>query len=353
VDENEQNWLVAVSSTSDPTGTWNPYRVSMTNVTNRCGDYPELGSSHYFTIMTIVVFDNSNCEASTTIVDSEVVAIDTSSMLAGNPAPGSTMWTGVHDPGDSLATQISPAVQYYLRGGGQYDDAILVDSYAGGGSHVTVWRIDAQRQQLYGTRISTPRYRAPVDVAQPSDSGGFNLDPGDSRITSSMLNTYGLYAAIDTRLTSSADHKAHDGVLALRIDADRGEEGVTSAVNITDAPNDLINPSYAGDASGDGELTMAEGGANTHIADLAVGLNYNGVFSRYRTVLSNSDVSLTSDCSNQRDATTCRFGDYTSIYPDPGGSNVFWTFDEYFGNVDNHGTTPGWKTRIGEYLHDS
>jgi len=73
---------VAVSTTSDATGTWNRYQFNLIPFGNNFYDYPKLGSWPDAYYMAMNVFNS----AGTAYLGTEPFAFDRTNMLAGNPA---------------------------------------------------------------------------------------------------------------------------------------------------------------------------------------------------------------------------------------------------------------------------
>ncbi len=182
--------LVAVSQTSDPTGSWNLYKFDATidgttSTTNWC-DYPGLGYDDEAIYLTGNMYSSTN-----SFRYAKVRILDKARMYAGQSVTWFDFWNMTNSNNSTVFT-IKPA-QSFGQPGGEY----LLNTNAFSANWVTLWKITSPLAttptMTRQATLSVGSYSAPP---QPTQSGGCNtLDAGDCRTEDVVWRDSVLYTA--------------------------------------------------------------------------------------------------------------------------------------------------------------
>ncbi|HEV2352564.1 MAG TPA: choice-of-anchor D domain-containing protein [Terriglobia bacterium] len=174
--------LLAVSATSDPTGTWHKFAINSMgrtsdNKENTFPDFPGLGLSSSAVYITTNQFSLTQACLSTDtegcyFSDAWIKVIGLPELLAGNPALNITAFTNVQTADAFAAFAIQPALTY-----GSSSDEFLVaarfDNYTG--TALNLFAIPTSGTPTLSTAdVAVPAYQYPSDALQ---SGGDNAIP--------------------------------------------------------------------------------------------------------------------------------------------------------------------------------
>jgi len=333
---NTNNFLLAVSATADPTGTWKAVAIPTDPGGNNFADFPTLGLDAQGVYLSGDMFDPSSNPVSSTLV-----SLPKAALLATTPSiSGLTRFTNLSYTVRGQLLQ--PVV--CLDGSGQGNvlstGGVGVDFNGNIITNFALVTFQVQNATKPGqgtlsaaTRISVTPYTAPLDPPQPD--GSINLDNGDARISAKVCEVGGvLYAVHNTQVGDRA---------ALRwYRIDPATKTVLESGTISDSIKDLFYPSIA--ANGNGTVVIAFNGSSisTFVSGFAVvGSTVNGVTSFGLPILLSSGLA-----SYQRpDSTgTSRWGDYSTTSVDPVDPTRIWTIQEI-----PTGTTT-WATQVTEIL---
>src|SRR4051812_45094751 len=185
---NTNDFLLAISATSDPTGVWRAVTMPADPGGNDFADFPTLGLDSQGVYLSANMFDVNGSLAGPTLM-----SIPKAALLGLTPNASSRTWFGIM----SYATRgyiLQPAVRLDGAGGGS------VLSTGGLGINFQTGRIQTNTtligfsvQNAAGpgsatlsssTVIPVPEYTAPINPTQPD--GTDTLDDGDARMSASV-----------------------------------------------------------------------------------------------------------------------------------------------------------------------
>ena len=194
---NVANMYVSVSQTDDPTGLWWSYtfdwRLDGTVLTKNWGDYPGLGYSDS------AIYINANQYRRNSFQYSKVRVLSKAALYTGASATY-TDFIRMTNADGTLAFTVKPA-RCLSASASEY----LINTRPGGGSSVTLWRIDGAPSAPVLTRVagvSTGSYAVPPDARQ---AGGSNLvATNDCRTQDVVWRNGVLYTAFTEGVSAQA-----------------------------------------------------------------------------------------------------------------------------------------------------
>ncbi len=317
---NTNRFLLAVSSTADPTGTWHAVAIPSDPGGNDFADFPTLGVDAVGVSLSGDMFDANGNPVGPTLV-----FIPKASLLANPPTSSGMTWFGVM----SYTTRgniLQPVMCFDGSGQGHIlaVGSVGVDN---SGNFVTNHSLllsqvklgsGAAPATISSATLTVPPYTVPIDPAQPDGSN--NLDDGDARISACVYEVGGVVYAT---------HSTQSGNLAVirwyRIDP--VQKTVLESGTISDPVKDLYYPSIAANASGTVVIAFNGSSTNTFVSSFAVvGSTVNGVttFGQQIPLASGTASYQNVDPSTQ----ISRWGDYGSLSVDPNDPTRFWTIQE-------------------------
>jgi len=210
-------WL-AVSQTSDPTGSWWIYQLNAhvdgSTVTTNWADYPGLGFTSYDapSDSTSIIITSNQYNQAGNFQYAKIRVLKGKQLYAGQTAGWYDFWN-MTDANTGKSFTVKPACQWWTT---PYGTAYLTNSNGGSNNYFSVWRIDKPLWWSGGialTRqasITVNAYTVPTSVKQP---GGNTVDAGDCR-TQDVVMTKGnnsggvaklfLYTALPSKYVWSA-----------------------------------------------------------------------------------------------------------------------------------------------------
>jgi hypothetical protein len=333
---NTNRFLLAVSTTADPTGTWKAVAIASDPGGNDFADYPTLGIDAQGIYLSGDMFDaNSNP------VGPSLVSIPKSGLLANPPVTTGMTWFGVmsyNQRGDVL----QPAICLDGSGQGHVLSAASIGLDLSGNFVTNNSLVSFRVQDVTGVPKATltsssvltvPPYTVPLDPTQPDASS--NLDDGDARFSACVYEVGGvLYAVHGTQVGNLA---------ALRwYRIDPATQTVLESGTITDPVMDLFYPSIAANAGGTVMISYNGSSSSTFVSSFAlIGNTVNGVTTFGQPVLLKSGSA---SYQNTDSTGTSRWGDYSATSVDPMDPNIFWTIQEV------PSTASRWSTQVTQVL---
>jgi hypothetical protein len=333
---NSNRFLVGVSATADPTGTWKGVAIAGDAGGNNFADFPALGIDSVGIYLSGDLFDTNSNPVGPTLV-----SIPKSSLLAATPTSAGMTSFGVLNYG-ARGNILQPAV--CLDGSGQGHvlavASIGIDNF---GNFVTNTSIVLSQMKNAGGPgkatlgnsifLTVPPYTVPLNPLQPD--GTTSLDDGDARISGNVYEVGGvLFAVHATQFGGRA------AIRWYRVDA--LNQNVLETGTITDPAKDLYYPSIAANAAGTIVIAFNGSGTSTFPSSFAVvGSTVNGLTTFGQPILLSSGKA-----SYQNTDTTgiSRWGDYSSTTVDPVDPTRFWTIQEVASGAST------WSTQVTELL---
>jgi hypothetical protein len=350
------DFLIAVSDTSDPAGTWHGILFPSDPDMNYFADFPTLGVDSEGVYISADMYDANGDPTNPTFPDSgpSLVSFPKTNLLA-NPVIPNWTWHGVMAIGtrgqvlqpascfdgsvtgcvlsaENIGTQpvaYSNLVTFTVQNVTQPGAATLSDSIF----------IPVQPYQVpYNATLGVPLFTA----TQPD--GSSSLQANDARLSARVSAVAGvLYAAHSTEI---------NGRIAIRWYRIHAADGVLlESGTIADPAMDLFFPSIA--ANTNGVVVIAFNGSgpapNAYVSSYAVaGRTVSGVTTFGSRLLLRAGVTSYHG-DDEADSGLSRWGDYSALTVDPADSTRFWTIQEIPLDPANSNV---WFTQVTEILTD-
>src|SRR5438094_3371452 len=323
---------VAVSTTSDPTGSY--YRYSFSYGTVNFPDYPKLSVWPDAYYLTVNLFANG-----TTFAGAGVAALDRSKMLAGQPATQQLFYTGTAYGGLLASTldgsRLPPAGSpNYLVG-------------LGTTSSLATWKYHVD-----WTTPSNSTFSAPTSLAVASYSeacGGGTCIPQSG--TFQRLDSLADRVMYRLAYRNFGDHEAlvvNHSVTSGSSTGVRWYELRPSGGNLTVFQQGTYHPDASYRWMGSIAMDQAGGiglGLSVSSSSLKPQVHYTGrLASDPAGQMSQGEGTIVNGAGAQT-GNLSRWGDYSSMSVDPVDGCTFWYADEY---LPANGSF-NWRTRIGTF----
>jgi hypothetical protein len=333
---NSNHFLVAVSTTIDPTGPWKGFAVTSDPTVSTTADFPTLGLDAHGVYVSGDMFD-----ASGNLVSSTLISIPKTNLLAATPSVANfTRFSNLALGTRGIVLQSAIAVDGTAGGNVLSTASLGVDLTTGNFvTNTSLITFVVSNAAGPGTAslgsssiLTVPGYTAPIDPAQPDPN--LTVDNGDARFSGAVYRVNNvLYAVHNTEIGGRA------AVRWYRISATNAV--VLESGTIVDPALDLFYPSIA--ASTNGTLVIACNGCSStsFISCYAtVGETIKGV-TRFGNLLLLKAGSASYDDGS---GGTSRWGDYSSTCVDPADPTTFWTIQMYPSSASQ------WSTQITQLL---
>jgi hypothetical protein len=328
------HFLLAVSATADPTGTWNGLYVSAgTAVTNRAA-FLNMGLDTQGLYISQVVTPVSGGPP----IGCTLFSLRKADLLLIPPVITNSTFFGVL-PVSSYGYNIKPAVCFDGGAGGD----VLATAGRGipGDSNSALFAFAVHNAGGPGPAtltsphsITVPTYLTlPINALQPD--GSDNLADGNAAFTSSVQAVGGVLFG-----TSSVQVGARAGVRWYRVNATNYT--LLESGTISHASRDLYYPSIVANTNGTVGIACNGSGTNTFVSCFAaVGQTVNGVTTFGDLLLLEAGVA---SYQNPDSSGNNNWGRYSTTCLDPTDPNVFWGINTYAA-----GSTT-WATQITQIL---
>lgn len=323
---------IRVSDDSSAAGSWCGYNLANAVPAGHLADFPLIGSNQHLFMVTVADFDGASPRH---LKDARIYQYPRSAIEACGGSVSGYYYKGLRDPntgnvfqGDQVAAPIVPVTD-----SSEENDAYLVDSYASGGSHVTLWRIDTNNQALYAHKTTTQQYQPPDPVPQPGTT--HRLDPGDSRITQAVAGVYGIYVALTSKYDWGGGN-VNSIVSWMQLDPVNGQQQIRAYGGFGRSGTWFFYPAVAMSHNGSYMFSFSESSGSEYPYSGYVGMDYSGVrgTTYYLAQGSYSYALIKSDnCSD-----CYRWGDYGSSRSDPANPESFIVSQESTTATDRWGT---------------
>ncbi len=326
------NECIAISTTSDPTGSWNRYAFQLS--TTDFPDYPHLGVWPDGYYMTVNWFSNGR-----TYAGPRPYVFNRTAMLAGTAAT-------FQSTSAALGSSVAPMLPSDLDGA-TTPPANSPNYFAQFGNPMKIWN--------YHVDWATPANSTFSNTANVAVAA-FSQLCGGSRDCIAQPGVAQKLDAISDRLMhrlayrNYGDHESL--VVTQNVDAGGGQAGVRwyELRSPGNAPSVYQQGTYAPDAT---SRWMGSAAQNAN-GDLAVGysassssvypsIRYAGrLASDPLNTLPQGEGSIVAGAGSQSGVN--RWGDYSAMSVDPADDCTFWYTTEY-----NESTNWYWKTKIGSF----
>jgi hypothetical protein len=338
---------VAVSQTSDPTGSWNRYAFTWPN--NKMNDYPKLGvwpDGYYMTANQFASSTGNWAGAGVAVLDrahmllGQSASIQYADLYSVNAGFGGMLPCDVDGPAPPAG---EPA--YF----GEVDDSTWIgpsDAFRIWQFHVdwatpanTTFGLSGQPDQILNVTGFTPLCMTTRNcIPQPGTSRGLDAI-GDRLMFRLQYRNFGGYQTLVTNHTVDAG----SGVAGVRwYELRNSGSGWSVYQQGTYAPDS--DSRWMGSAAMNSSGTIAVG-YSVSSSSTYPSIRYAG---RLATdplgVLSQGETTLIGGSGSQT-STYYRWGDYSTLSLDPTDDCTFWYTQEYMATT----SSAGWQTRIGAF----
>ena len=325
-------FLLAVSATADPTGTWRGVAFTADPVNGYWADFPTLGIDANAVYLGGDMFDSAGNPNGPTLV-----CIPKNDLLLATPSSAGRTSFGVLSY-SSYGEILQPVATI---GAASSPEAVLAVGNLGFDYlvHSTLVGVSIQNAASEGsatlgspTTISIPGYSIPINPLQLGGST-HNIDDGDARIGAIVYRVGDMiYATHGTQINGRA------AIQWFKIDAPT--RNLINTGTISDPALDLFYPSIAANGNGTVALAFNASSATTTASSYAVlGEPANGTLSFGNLVLLKAGAAAYR--TNEDDS---RWGDYSAITVDPGNPTHFWALTMY------PSSKTAWSTQITELI---
>ena len=307
------NILIAVSKTSNPTAGFNEFSIASASGT--FADFPTLAVNG-----AAVTIGTNNFTGSTgSYSASSVYSIPKASLTAATPSLGSiTRFDN--------ASSVGSAPEAVTNASGTGTSTSIVSTSGGAYTLSTVTGANAAGATL----SQTQQYTQPLlnnALLAPTQPGGTTYDAGDNRISSGAYQSGNNIYFVNTVSNGTAD------VIAWVI-LNATNDSVVANGYLTMPGLNLTYPSISANADGTFVIAFNGSGAANNIGD------YYAVCSVATSQCGTPQASFISPASNYSNAPagTNRWGDYSWTTVDPTNPSTFWLFQEYAATNSSWGT---------------
>ena len=331
------DFLLAVSTTSNPAGTWKAFKFQADPDNGDFADFPTLG------LDANAVYISGDFFSSSVAIGPGLVSIPKADLISATPTITNMTWYGVMDyatRGDVL----QPAVCF----DGSATGNILAMGDIGSDSlpHSNVVSFVVQNggttnaTLTASTQITVLPYEVPdnVDLGVPQFTAlqpdrTQSLQANDPRLSAKIFAVGGVLYA-----THNTEYNGHIAIRWYRIRASDStllEQGTISDPNL-----DLYFPSIA--ANQYGVVVICCNGSGSGTNNFISSYAYAGQTSNGQTTFGNS-ILLCAGVDNYHDlydisglAPTSRWGDYSTMSVDPADPMQFWTIQTVCSGIDQN-----------------
>lgn len=325
---NQSVFLLSVSATADPTGTWRNYvldaQVDGKTKTNNWADYPSLGVDAQALYVTANMFlFGGNFQYA------KVRVIPKAGPYSGGPVPFADFVRPKNADG-TLAFAIQPC---HTFGAPQVE--YMVNSFFPKGNAITVWQLTNPLNPsptLTRSQIAVTPYTLPPNADQ--QGGPEPLNTGDIRIQRAVFRGDSIWTAVTTNRDWGAGNRASIQWMQLRPASPAlVQEGVFGTKD-----SHYFYPAISPDTNGNMVLVFSRSGANEFGSIAYTGRRSTDPLG----TLQGSSLLKAGVAHYQRmdDNGRNRWGDYNGSAVDPNGK-LIWFYAEFAA------ATNVWATQVG------
>lgn len=327
------NFLVAVSTTDDPTGTWAGFKIDSDTNNGEWADYPTLGINNDVVVITANMFTIGGSFHSIT-----VLVLPKAGLTAVTPTVAArTLFENVS--ANNLGFTVQPAVDMdngslplpMFATFNKASGTMMVSSIGGTALAPTI---------VNGTIVNVTARGAPPTLDQPGAKQ--NVDSGDSRLNGNV------FLQQITGRASKTLWAAHAVNIGGRSGIEWYEINPTTATviqsgTLSDGTMAYIYPTIAVNDSGDVVIGCSGGSPSTFVGAYA----FTGSTTAGSTTLATTPLLLQAGASDYAvtfGGSRNRWGDYSATMVDPSDQTRFWCVQEYVSATDI------WAIRMTEII---
>lgn len=301
------NMYVSVSQTSNPTGAWWNYsfdwRLDGSTLTGNWGDYPGLG----YDDNAIYINANQYTISGNSYQYSKVRVLSKAQLYSGAAATY-TDFLNLLNADNTSAFTVKPA-RCLSASASEY----LLNTRAGGGSSVTLWRIDNAPTSPILTRVATVgvgNYAVPPDAKQAGT--GVLIATGDCRTQDVVWRNGFVYNGFSEKQGTTRKTQ-RSAIRYLKISS---TGGVDKDITYTASGIQMYYPAVTSDASQNMYMSFSRSSSSEYA-------------SMYRTGMLLTDGTIQASAlvkAGVSTNTSGRWGDYNAIANDPVDNGDVWMY---------------------------
>ncbi len=331
------NLLLAVSATSDATGTWNKFAIASVGLTSdgtkdTFPDFPTLGlsasaiyiSTGQFAI-NLTCLQNGGCSFS----DTWITVIGLPELLAGNSTLNITTFKNVQNAAGQAAFVIQPAVTY---GAAPAEFLAAANFSSNDNNQLDLFSITTGGTPvLTAAELSLPvNYALPPDAAQPGSQ--VDILTNDFRILNAVWSNGSLWCAQNTADASGAYPVARWYQIAI---SDLASASLTQSGTVNGS-GEAYYPAISATAAGSALIAFTTSSPTIYASAAFTGREAADAAGAMRSF---GLLHLGADYYDHTPAPN-RWGDYSGASLDPDGAS-FWAMAEWAGTPN-----PNFETAI-------
>jgi hypothetical protein len=340
------DFLLAVSATSDPNGEWYGTLFQADPVDGNFADFPTLGVDSQGVYLSGDMFDSLADPTTAPPVGCALTSFPKADVLNSNFNTSTFFPTMQYSARGQV---LQPAICWDGGSTGTVLAAGDIGNTSAPHSNLVTWAVQNVSTPIAtispSVFITVPSYMVPdnADVGAPvlvpkQPDGTTNLMANDARLSAKVYSLGGvLYAVHNTEL---------NGRIAIRWYRIHAADGVLlEAGTIADTNLDLFFPSIAANPQGTVVIGCNGSSINTYVSAFAfVGMTINGVTTFGSPILLKSGVTSYHGDDEGLITPDSRWGDYSTTSLDPVDPNRFWTLQLFAADTDV------WATQITELI---
>ncbi len=310
------NYLLGVSDSSDPTGGWNGFKIDSDSTNTRWADFPTLGLNQDSVVLSANMFAISTGGAAT-----GYVVIDKSDLIAG------TLTTTTYE--NVSANNTGFTAQPVFDMDNNTGSIKLLSAYNKPAGSLKTSTIDSSALTTSGGFISVTARGAPPDIDQPGSK--VNIDAGDNRFSGNVIQQH-IAGRTNPSLWAAEGVEVNGRAAIEWYEIDAVTNGVLQSGIIDDPSLGFNFPSIAVNDFGDVLIGFSGGDPTTFMSTYFVaGQTVGGVTTFSSIQQSKAGVA---DYQGLDGIGRNRWGDYSATVLDPSNPRSFWTFQEFASGTD-------------------
>ncbi len=320
------NIYVSVSQTSNPTGAWWNYtfdwRLNGSTMTSNWGDFPNIGHNDN----AIFINTNQYTISSNSFQYSKVRVLSKAQLLSGAAATY-TDFTGMLNADGTSAFTVVPA-----RSLSANTSEYLLNTRSGGGSSVTLWRIDNAPSAPTLTRVATVSigaFSVPPDAKQPGT--GILIATNDCRTQDVTWRNGFLSTGFAERVGNGNQRRS-----AIRYLKISNAGAINKNITYTASGIAMYFPSVTSDVNDNMFMSFSRSSTSEYA-------------SMYRTGMLTTDAAIQASSlvkAGVATNTSGRWGDYNATANDPLDGTDVWMYAGW-ANTSNRWATWNAATSFG------
>jgi hypothetical protein len=320
------SFMLAVSSSSDPTNAWKAVTIVADPVNGNMPDFPTLGLDANGVYLSANMFEPNSGPP----VGSSLFSIPKADLLLATPTATNATSFGILDYG-TYGSVLQPA---YNPGGTNTAQVVAVGDLGidfAFHSNVVIFSITnatGPGQAILNSPSSLPvsPYFVPIDAPQP-DAAAAPLDNGDARFSAVVRQVgdviYAVHAEeVNPQLDSNSNWVGQAAIRWYKISA--ADSSILQSGTLTDPVLQYFYPSVAANADGTVVIGCNGSSTNSFVGSYAfVGETVAGVTTFGPPLLLKAGTASYSAPDPNRGVS--RWGDYSATSLDPADPTTFWT----------------------------